>query len=162
MKKEIKKPEHNDDFEIFVAYEKANWHKYKKMCKRFKRELKKAAKEFGPWEEGHLFEFMKIIFRAWIDYYTLGVNVMGMERKYEAEDALKDSEDPANHELDPQTKKYYEEMAQVPTRLEIAQTLLKLLEAEEDSFWKTYGKGYEDKMKAFTDYFAEYIHYMWD
>ncbi|MBO4695395.1 MAG: hypothetical protein J5656_05735 [Clostridia bacterium] len=162
MKKEVRKPEHGDDFEVVEAYNKAKKGEYKKMLKRFKKELKKASKKYGPFDECYLFEFMKIIFKSWIDFYTLRVNIFGMERQDEAREALESDKDSNGEELDEKTRKYYEEMIHVPTRLEIATTLLNLLEDEETSFWNFDDNTSDEKMKKFTDYFAEYIHYMWD
>ncbi len=165
MKKEVRKPVQGDDAEVFKAYEKANWRKYKKMIKRFQKELKNASKKYGPYDEGHLFEFMRIIFKSWIDFYTLGVNIFAKEKQDEGRDALESNRDWKDEELNEETRKAYEEYTQIPTRLEIATTLLNLLEDEEDTFWRDttpYYKESEAKMKKFTDYFAEYIHYMWD
>ena len=105
---------------------------------------------------------MRIVFKSWIDFYTLRVNIFGMERQDEAREALESDKDSNGEELDEKTRKYYEEMIRVPTRLEIATTLLNLLEDEETSFWNFDDNTSDEKMKKFTDYFAEYIHYMWD
>ena len=52
---------------------------YQKMMRKYKKELKKILKETGPWEWGHMTDFM-ITFINWMrDYYKLGYNVWAME-----------------------------------------------------------------------------------
>lgn len=52
---------------------------YKQMMKKYKKEFKKLLKEAGPWEWGHMTDFM-ITFMKWMrDYYQLGYNVWAIE-----------------------------------------------------------------------------------
>ena len=54
MRKEVRQPVQGEDAEVFEAYNKAKKGEYKKMLKRFKKELKKASKKYGPFDECHL------------------------------------------------------------------------------------------------------------
>ena len=110
---------------------------YWKALKKCRKELVVAGKNYCPWDFGYLFDFMLIIFKHWEEYYKLGYNTDGEERK--------DSGVPGTENI--------------PTREEIARTLYKKLDVVDDV------ADYDDvreRMKDFADYFAEWVRYMWD
>ena len=115
---------------------------YEHMMRNTKRKLKKAAEEFGCWDEGYLFDFMRIIFECWRDYYHIGWNVSAMENR-----------------------EWNEEAKDQPTREEIAKELLRLMD-DIDNYWREDAPGetnsFDKRNKAFFDYMAKYIHFMWD
>jgi len=124
-------------FKTWLAQKKEHWRKkrlYKKQLRQCVKRLKKAASTYGPWDEGYLFSFMEIIFEHWVQYYSLGYNVWAQE----------------DCEWNPYCKND-------PTRKEIAEELLYRLRDMQDRFTNI-----DLKTKAFCDYFAKYIHYMWD
>ena len=112
---------------------------YIRNLKKTRKGLIKQSKEFGPWDEYFLFEYMGIIFQSWIDYYSQNYNVMAMEVRDDQSLGLED----------------------VPTRLEIAKELKRLY----DDFYGCHGfdgKELMEKEKALYDYMLKYIHFMWD
>lgn len=159
-KKDIKKPDYNSSWEECEAYHKAYDYKYKKLIRKLKRDLHKEAREFCIWDESYLFSYMRIIFKAWEDYYTLGVRVYGVEKcdeykmyeEHPEENGIENEED----------LKKCEYMKEIPPRAEIAHNLLELLDRESDKFGDYDFEESDKRMKEFTDYFAKYIHYMWD
>lgn len=114
---------------------------YKHMIKSVRKKLKKASEEFGPWDEGYLFNYMRIIFECWRDYYSLGWNVSGME-----------------------VCEWNENAKDIPTRKQIAIQLLRLLRVMDDSWYNLDAKEtkLDNATKELFDYMAKYIHYMWD
>lgn len=163
-KKVVEKPDYNASFEDLEAYNRHRRKEYKRMMRNTKRELVKLAKKWYAWDEGFLFDMMEIIFDGWEKYYTLRVNVYGIEKSDEAKLVV---DDPESHGFsdEERAKEYSKTIENIPTREEIAHTLLELLRKEEETFWdwKIEGNDVRAKaMKDFLDYFAEYIHYMWD
>lgn len=115
--------------------ERKDYKLYKKQRRKVHKELIKAAKNYRPWDEGFLFDFMDIIFKDWVEYYRLGVNVSAME----------DNE-------------WREDCKDEPTREGIAYILSTLLDDMRDFS----GDDCDAKAKKFADFFAKYIHWMWD
>ena len=111
---------------------------------------------------------MELIFEGWEKYYKLGINVSGMEEKDEARSIIDDiDESDCFFGWDSKEKALEEaaRLSKIPTREEIAHTLLEKIKKEEETFWDWSIDGNELRekaMKDFTDYFAEYIHCMWD
>lgn len=162
MKKHIEKPTYKSSWEEHKAYQKDREYKrqYRKLVRKLKRDLHKEAREFGLWDESYLFSYMRIIFKAWEDYYTLGIRVWGMEVCDEYKTIL---ENPCEHGIENEEDlKRFEWMRDMPTRAEIAHNLLELLDRESDKFGDYDFEESNKRMKEFTDYFAKYIHYMWD
>lgn len=121
--------------------EKRQRKEYKQMIKSVRKKLKKASEEFCPWDEGYLFNYMRIIFECWRDYYSLGWNVSGMD-----------------------VCEWNEELKEVPTRKRIAAQLLRLMD-DMDNSWDDLDvkeTKLDDTTKALFDYMAKYIHFMWD
>ena len=61
--------------------EKKNYRLYRKQRRWTRRTLIQAAKEYRPWDERYLFDFMEIIFKDWEQYYRLGFNATLAEGK---------------------------------------------------------------------------------
>ena len=110
---------------------------YNKMMRKCRKDLIKASKDYQPYDEGYLFNFMEIIFKNWIDYYELGENVHAEE--------IKDTE--------------VFNLPNRPTRLEIAKELYSLFKG---FCYDIEIKNYDKNIKKFCDYFATYIGDMWD
>ena len=167
-KKVVEKPDYNASLEDWLAYQKAHKGKYKKLMRATRKALVKQAKNWYPWEETFLYDMMGLIFKGWEEYYKLGINVSGMEKKDEAKSIIDDVDESDCFFGWSSKEKALEEaerLSKIPTREEIAHTLLELLEKEEKAFWDWSIDGNELRekaMKDFTDFFAEYIHYMWD
>ena len=165
MKKDsVKKPDYNSTTEDWEFYNKIHKKEYKRMIRSTKRELIKQAKNWHPWDESYLFFILETIFEGWEEYYKLGVNVSGVEVCDEAKLVV---DDPESHGFSDEehAKEYSKTIENIPPREEIAHTLLKLLRKEEDTFWDYTVDGNEQReqpMRDFVDYFAKYIHYMWD
>jgi hypothetical protein len=114
---------------------------YLKTCKAYKKELKEVVKHYGPWDN-FLPCFFKIQVEHWIDYYSLGYNVMAIEIKDTPEFEQPDR----------------------PTRLEIAKELKRLYDE-----WNDYISSGDNcieernvRKKAFFDYYMKYAQDMWD
>lgn len=122
--------------EYYACDDKKLRPQYKKDCKKHRKEFKKLVKNMGPWDD-FTESFLEEQIDWWIDYYTLGYNVWGMERcdcpEFECPDR--------------------------PSRLQIA---LRLKELYND--WKDENdpKLWKEKEKAFWNYFIEYHNDMWD
>lgn len=105
---------------------------YRKMLRKCKKDLKAFAKSYRPWDYGHLIEVMLIIFKNWENYYKLGYNVHAAEGNIFEED--------------------------IPTREQIAKTLFEKLNVVDGVDTLDPQK----ELKDFSDYFSEYLRYMWD
>lgn len=123
--------------------EKQKRKQYRKTCKRYKKELKDLVKHYGPWDN-FLPWLFDIQVKHWIDYYTLGYNVMALE--------IKDTPEFNQSER--------------PTRLEIAQELKRLYDIYHGHIdyntVEDYNKEYNARKKAFFDYYIEYAKDMRD
>ena len=163
-KKVVEKPEYDSSFESVKAYNRYRRKEYKRMMRNTKRELVKLAKKWYAWDEGFLFDMMEIIFDGWEKYYTLRVNVYGTEKSDEAKLIERFPEEHGFEDID-DARETIDTLKEIPTREEIAHNLLEKMRKEEETFWdwKIGGDAVrDDAMKDFLDYFAKYIHYMWD
>ena len=59
--------------------EKQKYKKYKQNLKTTKKKLLEAAKKFKPWDYGFLLDLIKPAIDSFVNYYTLGWNVSGMD-----------------------------------------------------------------------------------
>lgn len=113
---------------------------YKKQFKYCRKLLLKAAKDYRPWDESFLLEFMSIIFTHWKQYYELGYNVIAMEDNEWREDCKGE-----------------------PSRYEIATELLnRLCKMRDITIISKTREQMDTEAQEFADYFAKYIHWMWD
>lgn len=66
-------------FKEWVLYKKKR-HKshclYNKMARKHYRAIRKVAKMFQPWDEGYLFDIIKVVLEFWKDYYESGYRVV--------------------------------------------------------------------------------------
>ncbi len=126
---------------------------YLKTCKKYNKELKKLFKNYGPWDN-YTDCFLDIQIRHWIDYYTLGYNVVAQEVKDTPEFNQPDR----------------------PTRLEIAKKLYELhnnyvdFKYDKEDYLGDDGhldvdkinEGYRKAKREFFDYYIKYADDMWD
>jgi len=124
---------------------------YKRFNKKYMKELKQLLKNYGPWDN-YIDCFAYIQFKHWIDYYTLGYNVVAMEVKDTPEFNRPDR----------------------PTRLQIALKMKALYDRYSDmnlsDFKKEDGsvdvdkfnEAYKKAKREFFEYYMEYADDMWD
>lgn len=111
--------------------------RYLKTCKKYRKQLKQLVKDYGPWDY-FVDIFLDIQINHWIEYYSLGYNVLAIERD------------------------------DMPTRLEIATTLRKLYDNYKDFRYTDYenwdvAQQEEEKVKReLFEYLFKYLEYMWD
>lgn len=125
--------------------EKQDRKQYLRTNKKYNKQLKKLLKQYGPWDN-FIGEFVKIQIEHWVEYYSLGYNVMALETEG------------------------------LPTRLQIALKLRDLYYnyVDFDCFNDKYKlddgtldtekikKDYLKCKKAFFDYYFKYAPNMWD
>lgn len=130
--------------------ERKNRKIYKRFNKKYIKELKQLLKSYGPWDN-FISSFAYIQFRHWIDYYTLGYNVVAME--------VKDSP-----EFNQPNR---------PTRLQIALKMKALYDRYNDmsvsDFMKDgsidmdkFNEANEKAKREFFEYYMKYSGDMWD
>lgn len=62
--------------EFRPSFTPAQKHEYRKMSRRMRRKLVRAAKKFKPWEYDYLLELINMALNYMFEYYMLGVNVL--------------------------------------------------------------------------------------
>ena len=109
---------------------------YRRIMRPLRRKLRRAARDFEPFDDGYLFDILEAVFDYWIGYYGQTWNVI-----------CADVEKPM-------------------PRFEIAKLMKEKLDAMTNIKWDfSNGNPFEvwqEKTKEFFDFMAEYIHYMWD
>lgn len=137
--------------------EKQKRKQYRKTCKQYKKELKDLVKHYGPWDN-FLSWLFDIQVKHWIDYYSLGYNVWGMEVKDTPE--FNEPNRPTRLEIAKELKRLYDEYdnffgSDDCKAITQKYNSLKQAAAEIDATYKA-------KRKAFFDYYMEYAKDMWD
>jgi len=134
--------------------EKLKRKQYNEMNKKYKKELKKLIKEYYPYDNS-IETFFDIQVRHWIDYYSLGYNVMAMETKDVPEFCKPNA--PTRLEIAKKLKELYDNYdnfnpldAKFRSEDGIHLDMLKI----EDAYYKT--------KKELFDYYFKYGGEMWD
>lgn len=127
---------------------------YKLMCRKYKRELKKIAKNAGPYDYGDILNFIQTKLKWMADYYSNGYNVYA----YEASDYSREQLQHRNS-LTPEEIETYEKELNSPTRLQRVEQLLEQFNKYEQSTWQPTE---QQEFKKFWELVAENLPYLWD
>ena len=138
--------------------------KYKKLVRKYHKQLIKAAKNFVPWEYGYIYELLDVALHYMKDYFELGYNVGQIDES--RLEIVKSLTDTINLFEKGTTIEESQEFKDLSQELFLARCKnLPILESSQERFLELYQEQENtrrDYLKKFFNKIAEDIEMWWD